>query len=167
MRDLMTAEQAAWVYEHVILGYHDANEATWWCGPNQHDDRLTCACQLPCSWCEDGQHPRCRRHMERQAELATQGREMRATGNVTPEAWRTYVPLGYGPETWLAFPGRHRRPLRVRVWLADRVCRYLCACTVCGQPKTAAPVTPASAPAVELVVPAVTVQLDLFAEVTA
>lgn len=146
MRDLlMPPEQAAWVYEHVILGYHDANEANSWCDPDQSDDRLICACQLPCTWCRFGQHERCLRAEERQQEAARHAAVVLAEdGGATPAArpWR----LGWGPETYLRAPGRWRPPTRKRplwlpLWLADRVCRYLCACSVCKP--TAVPSAPA------------------------
>lgn len=152
----MTPEQAAWVYKHVILGYHDANQAHSWCGPGQADDRLICACQLPCTWCRSDRHDIC---------ASTQERWQKTTA---ARQWRP----GWSPETYLHGPGPWRPPTRKRplwlpVWLADRICRYLCSCTVCTTP--AAP-TPASVavqvPTVALVLPAVSEQLGLFEEVS-
>ncbi|MFF3847998.1 hypothetical protein [Streptomyces sp. NPDC002328] len=135
----MKNAEAAWVFEHVIIGYHDANETNWWCGPDQSDDRLICVCQLPCTWCRSGQHDRCRRFQDRQRALVT-----RAGGDGECAPFR---PLGYGPATHLRAPARWRppgpkRPLYVPVWLADRVCRYLCDCAVCRPTQAIPPTSP-------------------------
>lgn len=158
----MTPEAAAWVYQQVILGYHDANENNWWCGPDQSDDRLICACQLPCTWCRNGHHKRCQQRVQRQQANAQHAHDTDPYTDSTPR--RPWRPLGHSPETHLRapaswHPGR-KRPLYVPVWLADRVCRYLCTCTACGQPAAPAPAAPA--PAVALAVSAATEQLNLF-----
>ncbi|MFF4548632.1 hypothetical protein ACFY1J_31105 [Streptomyces sp. NPDC001406] len=129
------------MYEHVICGYHDANERNWWCGPDQSDDRLTCVCQLPCVWCAEGQHDRCRRQHERQRAEAVRAGQTDPYADATPrKPWR---PLGYGAETSLRAPASwwpvsRKRTLYVAVWLADRVCRYLSGCAVCQPPQPAA-----------------------------
>lgn len=165
----MTPEQAVWVYEHVILGYHDANQTNWWCDPDQSDGRLICACQLPCAWCTSGQHDRCRRGLERQQAEALRAQQVDPYGDGTPR--RPWKPLGHGPETHLRAPAPWRlatrkRPLYLAVWLADRVCRYLCACTACGRPAAPTPIPAAPVSAVALVVSDGTEQLGLFEAVS-
>ncbi|NUQ95347.1 MAG: hypothetical protein HOY79_01855 [Streptomyces sp.] len=150
----MTPEQAAWVYERVILGYHDANQANWWCDPDQSDDRLICACQLPCTWCDAGRHGIC--------AGAKESRPHRQ--------WRR----GWGPETYLHAPGPWRPPTRkhprwLPVWLADRVCHDLCTCTVCTTPAAPAPApapVAASVPTVAVGLLVMSEQLGLFEAVT-
>ncbi|MBA9003689.1 DUF6248 family natural product biosynthesis protein [Thermomonospora cellulosilytica] len=129
-----TPEQAAWIREHVWTkamrkSYRETPEA-------YH----ACACQYGMTtWCNIGQHDRCHR--------------------ATPQPdWETIIcgPDGMHP---LHFAGYYRHPVRASatgphpsalplVWLADRVCRWVCPCACHATP--AAPV-----------------QLDLFAEVTA
>jgi len=113
----MKPDEAAWVYEHVICDYHLANEAHWWCGPDQTEDR-DCPCQFGCVLCRAGRHQACRTI------------SARTDGGFRPQ-----------PETALRVPAAHRpdrkRPLHVAVWLADRVCRVLCDCTVCHPPQLA------------------------------
>lgn len=152
----MKPADAAWVYEHVILGYHDANEANWWCGPEQDEDNLRrCACQLDCHWCREGQHKRCREFLAQQVRYARRGHSADDWDGRPRQPWR---PVGWGAETAIRVPApwqsTRKRPLAVAVWLADRVCRYLCACSVCNPPQPADPPTAAAAPPL---------QLDLFA----
>jgi hypothetical protein len=147
----VTPEAAAWVRAHVIGTYHEANQAHWWCGPDQSTD-LRCRCQFPCPLCRDGRHDDCRR--------------VRAAKAENPE----HQYGDSGPETSLRAPrpfwpyAEPDRPLYVAVWLADRVCRLMCPCETCARLLAEEDIPAASAEPVAAGQPE---QLGLFAEVLA
>jgi hypothetical protein len=100
-------ERAAWIRENAWTPrqrqvHHDVPQAA-----------TTCACQAgPTGHCSGTQHGRC-------------------TGALMPTC-ETYLCDRSGTVV-VSYPGdtkpRHARGSTVRVWLADRVCRYRCPCT--------------------------------------
>lgn len=108
----MTAEEAAWVRDHV------------WTTPMRKTYRevpgfyVTCACQGGLtSWCGIGRHDLCHRAAPlRSYETVICGR----SGN-DPR----YFPEPYAHDTDVSATGARRERLAM-VWLADRVCRWVC-----------------------------------------
>lgn len=107
----MTPAQAAWVREHV---WTPAMRATYATTPGFY---TTCACQWgPSGWCANGSCRRCH------------------AGEPSP-GWAAIVcgPTGDKPRHFAepfrhptpSATGAHRERLAL-VWLADRVCRWVC-----------------------------------------
>lgn len=111
----MTAEEGAWVYEHIILGWVDSNHARPWCCPNYDQDQR-CRCQLPCYRCQYS------RHTDGQCRTCT---EPPADWESRPETFLYHPRL---LKQWWLHPSRERV---TAVWLADRVCREVCRCDCC------------------------------------
>lgn len=129
-----TPDEAAWIREHAWTG---AMRKTHREVPGFY---TTCACQYGMTtWCQIGQHDRCHR----------------ATPQISHETvvckpGGTYPALfaeDFEHPDCTSVTGPHSTCLAL-VWLADRVCRWVCPCAC----HTA---------------PAAPVQLDIFAEVTA
>ena len=123
----MTPAEAAWVRKHAWNGIIRAEYK------RAPDVMLLCGCQHgPSRWCQDGQHGGCHRECP----------------HASAEAW---VWTRRGHVAQFAEPYQHpypwkpgRRPKQpdawAQLWLADRVCRWVCSCP-CHAPEPPRPVT--------------------------
>lgn len=112
---VMTPQEAAWVREHV------------WTGAMRKTHRdvpaffTRCLCQSgPSTWCQMDRHDRCHRATDLPAC------EAYITNSVEQVA---YFGEAYGHPTLSATGWHYERA--AMVWLADRVCRWVCPCE-CG-----------------------------------
>jgi hypothetical protein len=126
-----TAERAAWIREHA------------WTGAMRKEHREVplayqrCACQSGLThWCQTGRHDRCHRATPQRTAAATICRR----GGM--EAAHFLEPYAHKTDTSATGP---RFETTAMVWLADRVCRWVCPCD-CGHlapaPAEAAPAAP-------------------------
>lgn len=119
----MAPDAAAWVRQHVWTPQMRAVEDVIWPG-----HYTTCACQRgQCHECTRGDHERCQ------------------PGGPVLDCEAVILDQAHLPVCFTA-PYRHRTPGRrpvptvvAQVWLADRVCRWVCSCDHTGARPAPAP----------------------------
>lgn len=115
----MNDEEAAWVRAEV---WTSAMRKTHRECPGFY---ARCGCQSGLThWCQIGQHDRCHRATPQRTEAT-----VIVSRSGSPAHFRAY----YEHPSDISATGPHREQTAL-VWLADRVCRWLCPCTCHAEP---------------------------------